>query len=385
MNMTLSKEEMAGFYSPTQRNIKKNKDTKMDYKLKDTNGFAFIKSAWDGVREKTLITHTDMDGFGCRYMARRHTFKNIIHVDYVDSDKIIKKYLASLIGTTVFLSDFSPSDETLELFKKNGIEWYLIDHHRSTQDTKDKYPENVWLETDICSTEQMYVLNGENDEDTLVAELIGIGDLFRDEDADFWAAREMTMTLKKIYDMLEPFLPRKHLFNSVSWCINNMLGSINGDIMVNRLTPGRVEELSSSCIKSTLARVTGGNLNDAEDKSTTQLLLDIECKMALTSKGAIMGDTLFVDDLFRNNFSSMSKMIFDIDRNLKYVVKIGVNGSLSARGSKHYPDADVTLLNNDIIKIRGHKMAGGGKVDNISLPIGNSKAMIEAIGLFKKE
>ena len=138
-------------------------------------------------KEKTVllahITHTDLDGFGCRQLATAilaessSKFVPVIEeaIDYrpvhSDYDNIAEKVMSVVemmgkyehpAGVVVLVSDISFKDETpiaplfnmIEEYKKKGIPVVLkfMDHHVTTEAVASKYPEYFILDTNRCGT-----------------------------------------------------------------------------------------------------------------------------------------------------------------------------------------------------------------------------------------
>ena len=299
------------------------------------------------------------------------SFTNTIHVDYVDADKIVEGRISQLADKFILMADFSPSDKLIALLESNGCQWFVVDHHHTTGSLKETYPDKVWLENKICSTEQMCVLS---DESRLApfAEVIGIGDLFRDEDERFWMSREITVGLKRLFGYIHNLVSKDDAFNIIFDAYAIVAHNVSEDV-----TPPHIEDVWVDAQRLALAaRLDAGY----ETLSTAQLIMQLELSV-LESKGIQVGNVLFVDDLFVENMSSLAKMYFDRNKDIKLMVKIGKKGSISARASKHH-DATVMDLNNDVISIKGHLAAGGGFNSILATQVGDKEALGRASAHF---
>ena len=118
--------------------------------------------------------------------------------------------------------------------------------------------------------------------------------------------------------------------------------------------------------------------------STDLIIVIIEATIAVNN-GVRIEDTLFLTDSHAKNFSSLTKLLFDKDLTLKHIVKLGVKGSIAARGSKHFEGVDVRSLGNKDIVLKGHRPAAGGFNSLVSVEKGNKEMLELKAKLFTKK
>lgn len=145
--------------------------------------------------KKLLISHTDLDGFGCifvfKYFNKLKDFDEIILLNYNEWEPY---YEAIKEFDEVYITDFSPDVKALEILIENKIPTVIIDHHKSAyEDLKDiKLPEFIkYIYDDTKSGTKLtyeYVANKYPRRVPSIfkeiVELINTYDLFLDEDIE---------------------------------------------------------------------------------------------------------------------------------------------------------------------------------------------------------
>jgi oligoribonuclease NrnB/cAMP/cGMP phosphodiesterase (DHH superfamily) len=108
------------------------------------------------VLDRTLITHTDLDGIGCAIVFSKCFPGTKCHfVSYREADKVVRDIIKDNDHTQITMSDMSISDrELLESLNTRG-NFELIDHHFTAKWLSDKY-EWALVDTSKSATMLMY-------------------------------------------------------------------------------------------------------------------------------------------------------------------------------------------------------------------------------------
>jgi len=112
----------------------------------------------------TLVTHTDADGYGCRYLLEKagYVFDNVIHMDY-GSEEYLINYLDNTVESKdldkLFITDLSLKPELLNDLMSIFNEVYVFDHHISTKREEEalgKIGINLVCDTSVSATKLLH-------------------------------------------------------------------------------------------------------------------------------------------------------------------------------------------------------------------------------------
>jgi len=80
-----------------------------------------------------VITHIDLDGFGCELVIKKLKvkFDKLIRVNYIDYEEGTFDYSELAKHKEVLYTDFSPDIKSLEVIRDNNIKCTILDHHES--------------------------------------------------------------------------------------------------------------------------------------------------------------------------------------------------------------------------------------------------------------
>lgn len=155
-------------------------------------------------KDKTLVTHTDLDGIGCAlvflkafpqgvvFFASNHNVNQIINDEILDMDD----------GCDVLISDLSVDELTAKRLDQRG-KVGLLDHHRTAKWLADKY-EWAQVADDKCGTRLVYEMLGKwfNLED--LARFVDVV-----EDWDLWGGGNGPGDEAIVYQFLFEFMDRR--------------------------------------------------------------------------------------------------------------------------------------------------------------------------------
>jgi len=328
-----------------------------------------------------LITHTDADGYGCRFVLEEadFKFKTVIHTDYG-----LEGYLVDLIKTLlksgldfkkVMITDLSLKFDTIKSIKDLKLDIHIIDHHLTTEriiDELNSLDVMVDYDSTMSATKLAFELykheiKYHNVYDDLI-EMINSGDIFKQNDY-FKLGLTLSDTVKNedimLYDRYDEINSlEKFSFNNYRY--NEYYGNFIKKFYRN------IIEIDPK-LPSTLDDIFNITIDATGPASRFEAIIDrnvdlIKSRLGNGSAKLVSNDNhkiIILDSVAK--LSYLSFVFFERNPDIDGLIFVNrESGTLACRSSVN-SDLDMSMLVSIITNGNGggHKNAAGGKFQDI--------------------